>query len=242
MSQIIKPKLPIINWSSPLTKKLVYHLPLLEGGGSTVKEIIKRKNGTWQGTLGSQWVNTLYGLSGSFNGTDNYINGTDAGLPLGGSARTVMLWSFPTSLSVSNQCFFCYGNVTTNNGFLFSTNSATGALNVGIFGANIGASAMVMTVNAWNHIVVTYDGISTWNYFINGIRDNPLTNSSINTTSGGNANVGHSIAGWNAGDFLTGKDFGTTVWSRALSYSEIQQFYINPFAMYYMKLKRPLVN
>jgi hypothetical protein len=61
-----------------LASGLVSYWKLDDASGTTVTDSVGSNNGTWNGTLGSQWTTGKINDGGNFNGTDNYVNVPDA--------------------------------------------------------------------------------------------------------------------------------------------------------------------
>ena len=99
-------------------------------------------------------------FAGSFDGSDDYVQGTTNGFPQGSIARTILVW-INTENSSSDQAIFHYGASSANPsspGFrLIVTNGKAG---VGDDDGNISGTSMISD-GKWHLLVVVYEGSST---------------------------------------------------------------------------------
>lgn len=112
----------------------------------------------------------------SFNGTTQYLNNSSpAGLPSGGSARTLEAWINPTNVdpggtilaygpavASGQQHFMLQINKAGANTYLI-TDDLNVANNIPISGAEIPSASTT------SHIAFTLDNFNNWNYYLNGV-------------------------------------------------------------------------
>ncbi|RSK25244.1 LamG-like jellyroll fold domain-containing protein [Hymenobacter metallilatus] len=150
----------------------------------------------------------------SFNGTTQYVQGTNANLPLGNAARTLEAWVYPTAAG-ANGVIFNYGTPTINqrSGLLIN-----GGRLYYVGENNDLRGNVVLTVNAWNHVAATYDGV-TLKLYVNGALDVQLNPSAFNTTGTTWRMAQRSFP--QANEFLTGRLDEVRVWNVARTAAQI---------------------
>ncbi|MDQ2769916.1 MAG: glycine-rich protein [Bacteroidota bacterium] len=151
----------------------------------------------------------------AFNGSTQYVEGTNASLPLGNAARTLEAWVYPTVANTSGAVFN-YGTPSTNlragvlliNGKLYYV------------GENNDLSGNIaLTVNAWNHVAATYDG-STLKLYVNGVLDVQSNPGAFNTT-GTTWRIAQRSAP-QTGEFLAGRVDEVRVWNSARTAAQVK--------------------
>jgi len=157
-------------------------------------------------------------------------------LDITGSQITLGVYVYPTALATYKTLIAKVNSVSARQYGLYLVQSdatklylnLNGVTTFGSGGAPVTISPIV-TLNAWNHIVVTYDGANARSY-ING----KLANTTACT-----GNITHStgsmmLCGENNGNSfnLTGSMDRAFVYNRTLSAAEIAADYANPFAMF----------
>jgi len=130
-------------------------------GGSAIN------NGTWIGTAtypANSGRNST-DSSASFDGTTQYISGTDTGLPSGTSARTMCSW-FKTSSSAGG-IILSYG--TPMAGQASSLAVVTGTIGFSGWGGGVNAALVNFKYDTglWTHLCSTYNG-SLAKIYVNG--------------------------------------------------------------------------
>lgn len=144
------------NASAPTGTQAYYKLD--DASGSTAVDAISAANGTWHGTLGSQWGTGIINGDGVFNGTDNYIDTTYNGVT-GTAARTINMWfKTTTSAPVGSQNttpLLYYGSASNNQSIQLATNDKYGGgTNFQGLTLDIGGSAITYSTGTKN----IYDG------------------------------------------------------------------------------------
>jgi len=97
--------------------------------------------------------------------------------------------------------------------------------NSGFFGSNSSFTELAipdLTLNTWNHTVLTYNKVSL-NYYLNGAYVNQTN--ATNTPSSTNSNTIIGRLGDFNGQYWTGRIAQTSIYNRALSASEVLQNY-----------------
>ncbi len=87
-------------------------------------------------------------------------------------------------------------------------------------------STTALQANTWYHVALTYDGVSRYTYYINGVAAG-TSNSPFNGALSGGQNtpcIGHNICTSTTGGF-NGSIDDVRIYSRALTAAEIQQIY-----------------
>ena len=222
-----------VKWAHPLSKGLVVLWPFNEGTGNKVFDLSGNGNhsNTFVGTAPT-WTGGKYGSAVLFPGTDEY-----AEIPDSPSLRSTEI---TVSIVVNVSAFNAYCGIITKEEY---SDKNSWRLYFGAAGNNVrflidklgnlatfGYSEAPINLNEWVHIVGTYDG-TIIRLYINGV----LKDSDVFTdgmaqwdapiriaTLGG---VGHT-------EFLACIVSHATIWNRALSASEVNQLYREPFCMF----------
>ncbi len=154
--------------------------------------------GNWTAGYKPTWVAGKYGNALKFDGVDDYVDGgTPTALQFTNTqANTIEAWIYPTQ-ALSNMVV-SYALSSSTRGWYVVYDGAGAVISGGIFvdywdGSayrRVRSSASSITVNKWNHIVITHDGTnkaSGMKIYINGVSNTTVVNeaspSSINYTS-----------------------------------------------------------
>lgn len=189
-----------------------------EGSGSSIADAVGTNTGTWNGTLGSQWATGRINRSGNFNGTDNYVSfGTDAGLAVT-TAITISLWMYPSGTQAA------YASPIAKSGSYWLEGDGGGTNQYQFFlhtSSDQSAGLFQITANAWNHVVLAWDGTTATTY-LNG---RVVQSQALTGTISSNANV--LLAGNRDGfsRFYSGRLDELGLWGRALLPGEVQTLY-----------------
>jgi len=203
-----------------LLTNIVFYAKFDDNTGSTVTESVASHNGTWQGTLGSQWTTGIINSGGNFNGTNNYVTFGSPSLGLSGNQPfSISLWVNPTATALGAGPFD-YGILANNERISLLFNDTAGTLLSSHFG-NDHAFSTKATLSAWNHLVLTYDG-TTEHLYKNGADTGESWTPASLSMSGGSLFVG---AGLSPTAMKAAKMDEVGFWSRALSSSEASQLY-----------------
>lgn len=222
-----------INWLHPLSKDIIGCWLFNEGAGSKITDLANRNNGTFNTASTSNWIGGVHGRSLDFEGADNEITiPDDASLDMG-NVMTFSCWINPRN-DLTRQTIFGPDNET--GGFQFEINVSQGMIAIivpGIFVARTNVTEI--KVNKWQHIVYTRTGTGSGTHAIysDGVLLELETDATADFTDATNdRKIGRRSSG---SQLYTGLISDIRIWKRALSFEEVKQLYINPFAMF----KRP---
>jgi len=225
-----------------LTDNLVAYWKLDETAGGTADDANSALS-TYDGTIGANVVlnqssKTGFGTSFLFNRSsgNSYISLPDvAGLQVYDQHYSMSVWVYPTEFT-SSQRGIIGGETGSLVIFLADINGQVGAASNDVSG--ITYSGINLTLNAWNHICITFDSTATTNnftYYINGSTATVSWNN--NFSSGASSNVIGGLSTVN--NPFVGKIDEVGFWkSKVLSSAEAAQLYNSgdglpyPFATY----------
>ena len=199
----------------PRTNKVAAYLfyrQLVSGGGGIVTDdLVLRSNFYDMANLGLDFP-----ADGSavFNGTSDYIQLPDSGLPSGTSARTITAWIYPNAND--NGRIFSYGTGATNQTFEIITQASTNYLAIIGYSNNYFSTATI-SLNQWAFVSATLSS-GTLKMYINGSEVYSNGSATINTTLSGLARIGKSV--WDVSDW-DGNLANVAIWNRALTSDEI---------------------
>lgn len=229
-----------INRSHQLAQGLVGAWLMNEGGGGTVYDISgNNKSLTLVG--GVTQSAGKFGGTFNFNGTSGYLTASDSGLPTG--ARTLSCW-FKTSAAnlgaAQYRILMYYGTGVTNEACWFlwgnDININPASVTGGVIGnsqdGNGSGGGTAPNDGKWHHAAITVTtpsgGNAVWTTFVDGLQ---VAQKSIATSTvlGGTFRVGYDTALTTPG-FWSGSIDIPLIYNRALTYSEVQQLYLQPFS------------
>ena len=230
---LIKPPLPKLDFSNPLTKGLVACYPFFEKGGTKLRDISGKNN---HGTLtnmdpATDWVKTPYGYGLDFDGVDGRVIAGTINIT-GTAQRTISGWMNFTAFNSYNAgylrntlCGWGSNDPLTGN-FLGVHNGkiafATGN-NDTIF---LGTTDIL--VNTDYFFTATYDS-SIVRLFLNGKYEGQGT-VALNTTTATPLGIGYCYhISYGA---LNGVIYNLCIYNRALSAKGIATLYTNPNCIY----------
>ena len=158
---------------------------------------------TWTDLIGSGYNMTLtngptFTSSGAgsyftFDGSNDYADANDTGLPTGTSARTIGMWIYPlTAADFKAALYYGTGDFNDQIGWFQSAgqspNSPSHMINVYGPWAGTFNGDNPLTTNAWNLIQFKFDGgagSQPYAYFTNGTKYQNGSTSAIDTVLGG---------------------------------------------------------
>jgi len=219
-----------------------------EGSGNTVQDLSGNGN---TGTLASAvvWSTGQFGAAAEFNGDENTrITMPDSPAYSGLSQITVSFWMYPHSLETADDTKMVVGKANWNDNrewrvrieqdgnFIWQISNDGN--DPGTNECSVDASNY-LTIGKWSHIVGTYDGTTLWLY-IDGVQVD------TNAGDGGACYDGSAVLaigaasdlGGTAPDAYDGLVDDVMIYNRALSASEIQQLYREPFCMVRTRRRR----
>jgi hypothetical protein len=206
---------------------LVANWNFLQGGGSTLYNIVQGNNGTLTNMdPATDWVSSANGWALDFEAGTQAVDLNAKVLP-DTSQWTISSWCYWSDVA---QGYVCCDSVGVTN-FLIQRNTSHG-IQMYVDGVSIGASS-ALTTSRWHHVACTLNGGTAIGY----------VDGSQYATAGGKTwtgMVGNLWLGNRAGfarDWI-GLIGASNVWSRDLQPSEIQQLYEDPHAMH---RRRPTV-
>lgn len=230
-----------------LSTNIQAYYKLDDASGSTAVDAVAAQNGTWNGTLGSQWGTGIINGDGVFNGTDNYLSTTYTGVT-GQSARTFSFWMKTTSTSCGTTSGVNVNIVGYSgaNGFeVVSCIQSRGDRNgIGlVFGSfqYLYFNSATLQNGQWHHIaVVVPSGATQGGQTIFYQDGQPLTlTDSFNPTSAISATGTITFAGSSTStNYWNGQIDEAGFWNRALSQAEVQVLYNNGLANQYPFLQQ----
>lgn len=176
-------------------------------------------------------ADSMFGRVGSFDGSGQYVNVGGSGTSTG--ARTYVAWVNFTANSLANGIPILTGGATFAGDFFGI--AGTGLASYGVLQDHLyidhwgnaapSTSSIAVTPGQWNFVAVSYNGAGQVSYYVNGqaagtVSGN-LYNYNINTyTVGGNLIGGTSTVGSYEGSMAN-----VSVYSTALSSSQIEAIY-----------------
>jgi len=221
-----------IDWSHPLAKGLVGCWLMNEGGGAKIQDIAGTSHGTFTNML---WKSTIKGSVLSSD-TDRWTtNGSSPKLSFA-TNFTISAWIYPTNYHVIGYFgifndFIAKGPSSTFN-YVLGTKDATTIQFIkrtggeGIIVYNFTVPNMT---NKWNLVTLTIPpGGGSAYLYINGKFSSSQAIGAIAGVAGDVLYFGGSVPGTDETHFV-GYIGSTTIHNRALSPSEIQQLYIDPY-------------
>ena len=148
----------------------------------------------------------------SFDGINDYVQGSNANLPVGNAPRTIEAWINPHALQ--NGTIFNWGTYATNqrSGLLYTNGK------IYFVGENndlIGGT--VLPLNTWSHLAVTFNG-SQMNLYVNGIPDGSGTKTLATTGTNYRIGVGMPSPTY---ELFKGEIDEVRVWGFALTQAQI---------------------
>ena len=197
---------------------LVAHWDFSEGIGSTIHDKVGLSDGTIYGAI---WAEGAL----NFNGLNNYVKIPDNPKLNPTSAITVSMWIKPYML----------GGIALNKEIQYrliaeDVSSTAPSARVRTTNTNWGAieGHSILTINSWQHVALTYDGLS-WKIYYNGqldteIADNGEITEPYNSIADGNLYLGHIGPNRGRNDlFFNGLIDDVKIYDRALSVNEVAE-------------------
>ncbi len=193
-------------------------------------------SGNYDGTgTAIQYAAGRYGQAASFNGSSSYVN-LGSTNQFASTAVSISMWVNPNSVTTS------YALSGNGNGGSFADGDNDIFLRTdGYIGYEIGQSSSIyearyatttqLTVNAWHHIVVTYDsslGTTIGKIYVNGISQSTSATYGAGGTFSGNIFIGtlnYNIGKNNYGLNFNGEIDQFRIFNKAISAAEVTTLY-----------------
>jgi Concanavalin A-like lectin/glucanases superfamily len=165
------------------------------------------------------WAAGRIGPALDFNGVNGSVDLGNV-LNLSAPSLTISAWIYPRSLGQNSLGRIVDKIDTGSLGYSLTINQ--GQLNLEINNTNHFSSSNAITLNTWQHVVVTYDGAHV-QYYINGSPfGSPLTETAIPLANAIPLRIGNRANGDRTFDGLLDD---VRIYDRALSSAEVQQLY-----------------
>lgn len=185
--------------------------------------------GTYNGTLtnGATYGTGIINQGFSFDGVNDYVAISPvigASLSAPNKSHSYSAWVYPTNLNETYNFVFQNGDGISGTALILNTNK------IGFFykgGTYFRAGTATLTLNAWNHIVVVYDGGGLNNgnvsFYLNGAFDVTVaTPYWTETPTYAYTQIGRYSSG---AHFFNGLVDEVGVWNRELTASEVTELY-----------------
>jgi len=232
IAQPMKPQLGSqLNCEHPLAAGLVAYWPMNEGGGQAIYDLSGNNN---TGTItNAVWRPAKFGNGLYFDGTGDYakIEPCPDSLKFVGGKFTVVAWIYPQEDAFN---IICGNDQNTSSGGWAFAQYTTGSLLLYIASAFKQSTTNILTLNAWNQVVVTYDNsIKICRFYVNGVFINQPSAFAYNLgyTAGRPFAIGIDPRNY-AGQEYNGLIDNVMIYKRALTASEIAQLYREPFCIF----------
>lgn len=229
-----------INRSHPIANGLIASWLMNEGGGPNVydsagayhnKGVLSSIGGaalpTWNvGLLGKTILHnrTSYTVGSFINcGANTSLNPNNA--------ISISCWCFGTAMGSDYQMLVTRSVGDGTGAYELRVDDSTAKVNWGLskptLATLVGNAALAS--NVWNHIVATYDGASM-KIYVNGKLDNSNSSSGTIASTNEQTCIGLRSLTATGGQFpFVGKIDNVQIWNRALSYSEVNRLFVEPF-------------
>ena len=160
----------------------------------------------------------------TFDGSNDYAEGADTGLPATDTARTYIFWSYRTTNTDFKQMWY-YGTGASGQG-IYAYQTGTANWVIDSYGGPVG-TGQAYTQNAWTMTAFTYAGGSggAIAYYLNGSSQYTGTTTAINTVLGGSTALNLAKAAPFGSSYFTGRIAQFMVYNTALTSGEILQNY-----------------
>jgi len=226
-SQTQKPPLgTLLNLAHPLSKGLVGLWLMNEGSGNKIYDL---SNNGINGLLGTTVVPQGGDIYFPATQVTNYI---DLGSTLAQLTKdwTISIWFKRNAISASAHALWSRWVDSGSQRQIYLYLVASNKLQVDIpyVEAVMTGNYVFSNTETWYHAAVIREG-SSWKIYANGFLDNSATSATAQEEST-NVYLGRSSAG--TGAAFPGFMRHVSAYNRALSAQEVQQLYINPYAMF----------
>jgi hypothetical protein len=178
--------------------------------------------GNYNGTLvnGATYATGKINNGFSFDGINDYISISPLiTTNIKANPHTYSAWVNANNLSSRKWIIQCAGDskgssMTFESGKLTFWYEGQGKLT---------SANTTLSTGVWYHVVITYDGVNTVKFYVNGVSDGTANVSSWNESGGVTYTTIGSLKG--VANFFNGKIDEVATWGRALSDSEVTELY-----------------
>jgi len=179
-----------------------------------------------------------------FNGTTQKATGSAAGLPTGDSPRSLNWWQ---KLSTIAGTRYLIGYGEAGNFKAFEADCNAGKLWLDFYYNAAGTTSSVLMVDVWEHVAVTFDGV-TMRFYVNGQLVQSTTTNNVYGTEvalAGNMNTGTSAGSaigcraTSGGNYASGQFALAQLHNRGLDAAEVRRLADSPAC--WLKNKRTIV-
>ena len=177
-------------------------------------------------TNGPLWVAGQYGSALQFDGTNDYVSVPRVSVPnfISSSPFTISFWAKPSTLSWKRYVSFYDGSKNIQVGL---GDGGGGGYRFYVQNSNVSAvpkaSTVVISDTNWHNVTVTFDGVSTYAMYLDGVSSSGGAWSGLSTAlfTGNSTTIYIGQRGDNA-SFVNGLVDEVRIYSRVLSLAEIQ--------------------
>lgn len=225
-----------IDWTHPLSRGLVGCWLFNEGAGIRANDLSPYGNhGTLTnfgaGSATSGWTGGKFGTALQCDGVDDAINcGDSISLRCTGKNLTIEMLLYPRSITTNQRLV---DKLVIGYGYMLeirSDNTLRLSITASLAGFMASSNANALALNAWNHVIVSYDIVNVY-FFINGNDWGSPALAQIIKAGTTPFGIGARYDGsTGASNVIIGL---VRIWDRnALSSQEAQYLYTNPFCMF----------
>jgi len=214
-----------IDWGHPLSKGLVGCWLMNEGSGVKIYDLCKNATGIFD-TGAITWKPSLKGIGVNFG------NSSTANINLGNNPIfsvpnfTFSIYAIALKKTTGSQSLFCKTTNTGSGGFYLRVGGWSGYGKIG--GGVVEVLATDFTVNTWNHVALVLSSTNLI-YYLNGKQSVSTAKAGIGINGIANSTFIGRLGDYTGGQFWDGDISVVYFYSRALSPSEIQQLYQDPY-------------
>lgn len=180
------------------------------------------------------WKPSPFGDALTFNGSNQSVNvGSNPATNIA-SPFSLSLWVYQT-VSGGSQTggYIARRNSTNNFPYVLLTGTAEKARLFTDNGTIHSVQAVTaISLNAWQHLLVTYDGTNAI-FYTNGFAEAAQALTAGSTSAGAAVLIGAQDQGAGPANFFTGNMDNACIWNRALSAPEAWTMWAKPFEMFW---------
>ena len=159
--------------------------------------------------------------AGAYNGTTSDMTSAIGALPTGNALWSIECWAFPTARPASgNITLCCWGGTASKSGVALKMDS-TGAVFCGT-NQNDTTKSAAIPLNAWAHIVGTWDG-TTLRCYVNGAQTGTLASTALTVATTNGFTIGANQGA--TGEFFTGRVMMAAAYTTALANTRVSAHY-----------------